>query len=52
MLGAADAFRFEEHLAECARCRLMTAEFAGVAAVLERYARPTPPGVGPVPERE
>ncbi|MFG2629091.1 zf-HC2 domain-containing protein [Streptomyces sp. NPDC048473] len=48
MLGAADAFRFEEHLAECARCRLMAAEFAGVAAVLERYARLTPPGVGPV----
>ncbi|MFE5095717.1 zf-HC2 domain-containing protein [Streptomyces sp. NPDC056638] len=52
MLGAADSFRFEEHLAECARCRLMTAQFAGVAAVLERYARPTPPGVGPVAERE
>ncbi|WP_327371620.1 zf-HC2 domain-containing protein [Streptomyces sp. NBC_01217] len=48
VLGAADSFRFEEHLADCARCRDMAAEFAGVAAVLGRYARLTPPGVGPV----
>ncbi|MFE9116573.1 anti-sigma factor family protein [Streptomyces sp. NPDC007172] len=34
VLGAADAFRFEEHLAGCARCGALLAEFGGVTALL------------------
>lgn len=48
VLGAADAFRFEEHLDGCPGCRARAAEFGGVMAVLGRYARLTPPGVDPV----
>nr|WSW65094.1 zf-HC2 domain-containing protein [Streptomyces sp. NBC_00995] len=48
VLGAADAFRFEEHLEGCSLCAGAVAEFGGVRALLARYARLTPPGVGPV----
>ncbi|MFD8691336.1 zf-HC2 domain-containing protein [Streptomyces sp. NPDC059651] len=48
VLGAADAFRFEEHLEGCSRCAGGVVELGGVTAVLERYARLTPPGVDPV----
>ncbi|MFB7742312.1 zf-HC2 domain-containing protein [Streptomyces sp. NPDC056132] len=34
VLGAADAFRFEEHLAGCAGCGALLAEFDGVTALL------------------
>ncbi|MFJ2092858.1 zf-HC2 domain-containing protein [Streptomyces sp. NPDC087901] len=48
VLGAADAFRFEEHLEGCPLCAGGVVEFGGVTAVLRRYARLTPPGVDPV----
>ncbi|WP_308294586.1 zf-HC2 domain-containing protein [Streptomyces sp. RKAG290] len=48
VLGAADAFRFEEHLGGCPLCSVRAAEFGGVTAVLARYAGLTPPGVAPV----
>ncbi len=48
VLGAADAFRFEEHLEGCARCACGVVELGGVTAALGRYARLTPPGVDPV----
>ncbi|WP_392674445.1 anti-sigma factor family protein [Streptomyces sp. LN785] len=48
VLGAADAFRFEEHLAQCPLCEIRAAEFRAVTAVLADYARRTPPGVDPV----
>ncbi|MFI6950101.1 zf-HC2 domain-containing protein [Streptomyces sp. NPDC050422] len=48
VLGAADAFRFEEHLEACPRCAGGVAELGGVAAALGRYARLTPPGIDPV----
>lgn len=48
VLGAADVFRFEEHLAECSACGVRVREFRGVAAELAAYARRTPAGVAPV----
>ncbi|MEV6723876.1 zf-HC2 domain-containing protein [Streptomyces xanthochromogenes] len=45
VLGAADAFRFEEHLAGCARCGALLAEFGSVAALLAAYL-----AGGPVPD--
>lgn len=48
VLGAADAFRFEEHLAQCPLCTVRAAEFGAVTAVLAEHARRTPPGVDPV----
>lgn len=48
VIGAADAFRFEEHLEGCPLCAGAVVEFGGVTAVLGRYARLTPPGVDPV----
>ncbi|WSK01322.1 zf-HC2 domain-containing protein [Streptomyces sp. NBC_01320] len=48
VLSAADAFRFEEHLAQCPLCEIRAAEFRAVTAVLGEYARRTPPGVDPV----
>lgn len=48
VLGAADAFRFEEHLEGCPLCAGGVVELGGVTAVLGRYARLTPPGVEPV----
>lgn len=48
VLGAADAFRFEEHLAQCPLCEVRAAEFGAVTAVLAKHARRTPPGVDPV----
>lgn len=47
VLGAADAFRFEEHLEGCPLCAGGVVELGGVTAVLGRYARLTPPGVDP-----
>ncbi|MFE3520947.1 anti-sigma factor family protein [Streptomyces sp. NPDC059161] len=37
VLGAAETFRFEEHLAGCAMCRGLLAEFGGVTALLAAY---------------
>lgn len=48
VLGAADAFRFEEHLAQCPVCEVRAAEFRAVTAVLAEHVRRTPPGVEPV----
>lgn len=48
VLGAADAFRFEEHLEGCPLCAGAVVELGGVTAVLGRYARLTPSGVDPV----
>lgn len=48
VLGAADAFRFEEHLEGCPLCAAAVVELGGVTAVLGRYARLTPSGVDPV----
>ncbi|MFJ6436059.1 hypothetical protein [Streptomyces sp. NPDC091416] len=48
VLGAADAFRFEEHREGCLLCEDLVVGFGGVTAVLGRYARLTPPGVDPV----
>ncbi|MER5687027.1 zf-HC2 domain-containing protein [Streptomyces sp. NPDC002205] len=48
VLGAADAFRFEEHLTQCPLCEIRAAEFGAVTAVLAEHARRTPPGVDPV----
>ncbi|MEU1488984.1 zf-HC2 domain-containing protein [Streptomyces sp. NPDC005775] len=48
VLGAADSFRFEEHLEGCPLCAGGVVELGGVAAVLGRYARLTPPGIDPV----
>ncbi|MGW9132515.1 anti-sigma factor family protein [Streptomyces sp. NPDC055681] len=47
VLGAADAFRFEEHLAQCPLCEIRAAEFGAVTAVLAEHVRRTPPGVDP-----
>ncbi|WP_329205046.1 zf-HC2 domain-containing protein [Streptomyces sp. NBC_00683] len=48
VLGAADAFRFEEHLTECSACGVQVREFGEVAAQLAVYVRRTPAGVAPV----
>ncbi|MFE9401442.1 zf-HC2 domain-containing protein [Streptomyces sp. NPDC006530] len=48
VLGAADAFRFEEHLAGCAPCRALLVEFGGVRVLLAAYAADRPEPVGPV----
>ncbi|MEV6553176.1 zf-HC2 domain-containing protein [Streptomyces sp. NPDC051597] len=48
VLGAADTFRFEEHLAGCAHCARLLEELGSVEALLAAYARWTPPGVDPV----
>ncbi|WP_328307360.1 zf-HC2 domain-containing protein [Streptomyces sp. NBC_00442] len=48
VLGAADASRFEEHLAGCARCRAVLAEFGGVTALLAAYAAQGAVPAGPV----
>ncbi|MFD5032363.1 zf-HC2 domain-containing protein [Streptomyces sp. NPDC058220] len=47
VLDATDAFRFEEHLMDCPRCALLLAEFGGVRAQLDEYARRTPAEVAP-----
>ncbi|MFF3980712.1 anti-sigma factor family protein [Streptomyces sp. NPDC001828] len=48
VLGAADAFRFEEHLAGCARCGALLAEFGSVTALLAAYVADGAVPVGPV----
>ncbi|MFI6685259.1 zf-HC2 domain-containing protein [Streptomyces sp. NPDC050485] len=48
VLGAADAFRFEEHLAGCARCRRLLAEFGSVTALLAAYTAGGVAQPGPV----
>ncbi|WP_371655809.1 MULTISPECIES: zf-HC2 domain-containing protein [unclassified Streptomyces] len=48
VLGVADTFRFEEHLAGCAHCARLLDELGSVEALLAAYARWTPPGVDPV----
>ncbi|MEU3370138.1 zf-HC2 domain-containing protein [Streptomyces sp. NPDC006660] len=48
VLGAADAFRFEDHLDGCAPCRAALAGFGGVAALLAAYSANGPAPAGPV----
>ncbi|MEU8675341.1 zf-HC2 domain-containing protein [Streptomyces sp. NPDC048560] len=50
VLGAAGAFRFEEHLAECPACRCQVHEFRAVAALIAEHGRPTAEDVEPVRE--
>ncbi|GAA1502196.1 anti-sigma U factor RsuA [Streptomyces albidochromogenes] len=38
VLDPADAFRFEEHLADCATCAVRLSEFAGLESTLAAYA--------------
>ncbi|MDX3855115.1 zf-HC2 domain-containing protein [Streptomyces sp. AK02-01A] len=47
VLDAADAFRFEDHLMDCARCTLLLADFGRVRSQLDEYARRTPAEVAP-----
>ncbi|MFJ6852523.1 zf-HC2 domain-containing protein [Streptomyces sp. NPDC091271] len=51
VLGAADACRFEEHLAGCPACAVQVREFGVVVAHLAAYARRLPPGGAPRPAR-
>ncbi|MFD4024465.1 zf-HC2 domain-containing protein [Streptomyces sp. NPDC058576] len=44
VLGSTDAFRFEEHLADCPGCRLRAGEFAGVRDGLAAVGPPVAPG--------
>ncbi|MGW8982950.1 zf-HC2 domain-containing protein [Streptomyces parvus] len=46
VLGSADTFRFEEHLADCPGCRLRAGEFAGVRDGLAEAGPPVDPGPG------
>ncbi|WP_432111961.1 zf-HC2 domain-containing protein [Streptomyces sp. YPW6] len=46
VLGSADTFRFEEHLAHCRGCRLRAGEFAGVRDGLAVVGAPVVPGPG------
>ncbi|MEW1722469.1 zf-HC2 domain-containing protein [Streptomyces sp. NPDC093109] len=47
VLDASDAFRFEDHLMVCPQCTLLLADFGGVKAQLDQYARQTPAEVAP-----
>ncbi|MFE0696575.1 zf-HC2 domain-containing protein [Streptomyces sp. NPDC058869] len=46
VLGSADTFRFEEHLALCPGCRLRAGDFAGVRDGLAVVGAPVVPGPG------
>ncbi|CAM5344000.1 membrane protein [Streptomyces badius] len=46
VLGSAETFRFEEHLADCPGCRLRAGEFAGVRDGLAEAGPPVDPGPG------
>ncbi|WP_424569138.1 zf-HC2 domain-containing protein [Streptomyces sp. CH-036] len=46
VLGSADTFRFEEHLADCPGCRVRAGEFAGVRDGLAVVGPPVAPGPG------
>ncbi|MDQ0792466.1 zf-HC2 domain-containing protein [Streptomyces sp. B1I3] len=48
VLGAADAFRFEEHLAGCTACAVRVGQFGVVADRLAAYAELLPAGAAPV----
>ncbi|MCX5386897.1 zf-HC2 domain-containing protein [Streptomyces sp. NBC_00083] len=48
VLGAADAFRYEEHLVGCVPCRALLAEFGGVTALLAAYVARGGVPAGPV----
>jgi hypothetical protein len=48
VLDQADAFRFEDHLMECAGCSAQVTEFGPVARQLLLYRRATPGAVHPV----
>ncbi|MEU1126831.1 zf-HC2 domain-containing protein, partial [Streptomyces sp. NPDC005899] len=48
VLGAADAFRFEEHLAGCAACGVRVRQFGGVRSRLAAFVELLPAGVAPV----
>ncbi|MFE1950972.1 hypothetical protein ACFW9D_10940 [Streptomyces sp. NPDC059524] len=45
VLGAADRFRYEDHLGRCAVCAAYVAELGSMARLLELYALATPPCV-------
>ncbi|MFI7008321.1 hypothetical protein [Streptomyces sp. NPDC050145] len=45
VLGAADRFRYEDHLGRCAVCAGYVAELGSTTRLLELYARATPPCV-------
>ncbi|MER5380821.1 zf-HC2 domain-containing protein [Streptomyces sp. NBC_00647] len=47
VLGEAEAFRFEDHLAECPRCTKYVSEFRPAARQLMLYRRSTPRTVHP-----
>lgn len=47
VLGEAEAFRFEDHLVECARCTAYVSEFRPAARQLMLYRRSTPRSVHP-----
>ncbi|MFD8306348.1 zf-HC2 domain-containing protein [Streptomyces sp. NPDC059690] len=48
VLDEADAFRFEDHLMECARCAAHVTEFGPVARQMMLYRRSTPRFVSPM----
>ncbi|MEU1276277.1 zf-HC2 domain-containing protein [Streptomyces sp. NPDC005799] len=48
VLDEADAFRFEDHLMECARCAAHVTEFGPVARQMMLYRRATPRFVSPM----
>ncbi|WP_406504363.1 zf-HC2 domain-containing protein [Streptomyces sp. NBC_00212] len=48
VLGAAETFRFEEHLVGCAACRRLLTEFGSVTALLAAYAEDGAMPAGPV----
>ncbi|MFG2717945.1 hypothetical protein ACGFW5_06520 [Streptomyces sp. NPDC048416] len=48
VLGAADAFRFEDHLGGCALCRALLAELGGVTVALAAYVADGPLPAGAV----
>ena len=50
VLGAAGAFRFEEHLTGCPTCRWQVREFRAVTDLLAEHGRPAPEEVEPVRE--
>ncbi|MGV9882202.1 zf-HC2 domain-containing protein [Streptomyces sp. NPDC003006] len=50
VLDEPDAFRFEDHLAQCPACHLALGELRRTAAQLKLYGRATPPAAAPGPK--
>ncbi|MGW7069331.1 hypothetical protein ACWGII_14775 [Streptomyces sp. NPDC054855] len=48
LLDAADTFRFDDHLMDCAECRALLTELRPTAQQLAAYERLTPPHVEPL----